>query len=93
LIATVTGSGSNYDVSVSGMTSPGVVIANVIAGAATGNDGQLSLASTSTDNSVSLLLHLHNLVIIKQAAPTVIAAMILVTLFRSLTIQHSLLWE
>ena len=53
LSATVTGSGATYTVSVSGMTGPGVVQASVKAGAATDVAGNTSLASTSTDNSVT----------------------------------------
>ena len=52
-VATVSGSGTAYNVAVTGMTAPGTVIATV-RGAA-GNDASSlpSLASTSTDNSVT----------------------------------------
>jgi SdrD B-like domain len=46
--ATVTGSGTTYNVAVTGMTTTGTVIATIAAGVATGN-----LASTSTDNTVT----------------------------------------
>ena len=50
---TVTGSGTVYNVAVSGMTGPGTVIATVAARAAAGLDGLASPASTSTDNTVT----------------------------------------
>lgn len=50
--AIVTGSGTTYNVAVSGMTGTGTVIATVAAGVAT-NGGQPNLASTSTDNTVT----------------------------------------
>ena len=53
LTAAVSGSGTTYNVAVSGMTGTGTVIANVIAGAATDAAGNASLASTSTDNTVT----------------------------------------
>jgi hypothetical protein len=52
----VTGSGTTYNVAVSGMTRSGTVTATVRAGAARDAAGNLSLASTSTDNTVSYLL-------------------------------------
>lgn len=45
-----------YTVSVSGMTSGGVLTASVVAGAAEDGAGNLSLASTSTDNEVTITL-------------------------------------
>lgn len=51
--ATVTGSGTTYNVAVSGMTGSGTVIASINAGRATGYTGNASLASTSTDNTVT----------------------------------------
>jgi hypothetical protein len=53
LTAVVTGSGPTYTVSVSGMTGPGTVTATIPAGVAQDVAGNLSLASTSTDNSVT----------------------------------------
>ncbi len=50
--ATVTGSGTTYTVSVSGLTTAGPVRADVRAGAATDAAGNASVASTSTDNQV-----------------------------------------
>lgn len=50
--AIVTGSGTTYDVAVSGMTMTGSVIASIAAGVAT-NGGTGNLASTSTDNTVT----------------------------------------
>ncbi len=53
-IATITGSGTTYNVAVSGMTGPGTVIVDIPAGAVeTVADGYLNIASTSTDNTVS----------------------------------------
>jgi hypothetical protein len=53
LTATVTGGPTDYDVAVGGMTSAGTVVATIPAGAALDFAGNASLASTSTDNSVS----------------------------------------
>jgi hypothetical protein len=55
LTASVTGSGADYTVSVSGMTGSGDVVASIPAGAADDVDGDpdASSASTSTDNAVS----------------------------------------
>jgi hypothetical protein len=53
LLASVSGSGALYDIAVTGMTGPGVVIASLSAGAASGSLGAASLASTSTDNTVT----------------------------------------
>ena len=50
--AVVTGSGTTYNVAVSGMTQNGTVIATIAAGGATGANGTNS-ASTSTDNMVT----------------------------------------
>ncbi len=51
--AIVTGSGTTYDVAVSGMTGSGTVIAAISAGAAQDSNGLTNTASTSTDNTVS----------------------------------------
>jgi murein DD-endopeptidase MepM/ murein hydrolase activator NlpD/Ca2+-binding RTX toxin-like protein len=51
--AVVTGSGTTYNVAVSGMTASGTVIASVAAGVATNGAGNTNLSSTSTDNSVT----------------------------------------
>jgi hypothetical protein len=51
--ATVTGSGTTYNVAVSGMTGDGTVIATVAAGKAHDAAGNGNLASTSTDNTVT----------------------------------------
>ena len=53
LTAVVTGTGATYNVAVSGMTTAGNVVVSVLAGAATDAAGNLSLGSTSTDNSVA----------------------------------------
>ena len=50
--ATVTGSGSTYNVAVSGMTGTGTVMASIPAGVVTDGSGNLNPASTSTDNTV-----------------------------------------
>ncbi|MDQ1700259.1 MAG: large repetitive protein [Frankiaceae bacterium] len=52
--ATVTGSGTTYNVAVTGMTAAGTVVASVTAGGATDAAGNGNVASTSTDNSVTL---------------------------------------
>ncbi|MEY2518471.1 MAG: hypothetical protein QOF24_230 [Verrucomicrobiota bacterium] len=49
----VTGSGTTYNVAVSGMTSQGTVIASVAAGAAADGAGNTNNTSTSTDNTVT----------------------------------------
>ena len=51
--AVVTGGPTTYDVAVSGMTADGTVIASIAAGAAADGAGNLSTASTSTDNTVT----------------------------------------
>ena len=51
--ATVTGSGSTYNVAVSGMTTNGTVVASVAASKAVDLVGNLNVASTSSDNSVT----------------------------------------
>ena len=53
LTAAVTGAGTIYNVAVSGMTGSGTVVASVPAGAAADGSGNLSLASTSVDNTVA----------------------------------------
>ncbi len=51
--AVVTGSGTTYNVAVSGMTASGVVTLSVAAGAAHDSAGNANSASTSTDNEVT----------------------------------------
>ena len=51
--AAVSGSGTTYTVSVSGMTVDGTVIADVLANVAVDASGNQNLASTSTDNTVT----------------------------------------
>jgi VCBS repeat-containing protein len=51
--ASVTGSGRDYVVSISGLTGGGTVIASIAAGKASDAAGNANTASTSTDNSVS----------------------------------------
>jgi len=51
--AVVSGSGQDYDVAVSGMTSDGTVIASVPAGGSHDAAGNANTASTSTDNTVT----------------------------------------
>ncbi|HEX4996611.1 MAG TPA: glycosyl hydrolase family 18 protein, partial [Terriglobia bacterium] len=48
----LTGSGANYDVAISGMTSSGNVTASIGAGVATDAEGDPNSASTSNDNTV-----------------------------------------
>jgi hypothetical protein len=52
LVVDVSGSGDTYTVTVTGMTSRGLVVASIPAGAASDAADNLSLASTSTDNTV-----------------------------------------
>ena len=54
--ATVTGSGTTYNVAVTGMTTSGTVIASLAAGVAHDSAGNASLASTTTDNQVSYVM-------------------------------------
>ena len=49
----VSGSGTTYNVAVSGMTGNGTVIASLAAGVAQTGTGNLNTASTSTDNTVT----------------------------------------
>jgi large repetitive protein len=51
--AVITGSGTTYNVAVSGMSGSGTVIATIAAGAATDAAGNENTASTSTDNTVT----------------------------------------
>ncbi|AFY80093.1 Ig-like domain-containing protein [Oscillatoria acuminata] len=51
--ANVTGSGTTYNVAVTGMTGPGTITASVNAGAVTDVAGNISTASTSSDNEVT----------------------------------------
>src|SRR5206468_5443903 len=51
--ATVTGSGTTYNVAVSGMTGDGTVIATIAAGVAHDAAGNGNNASSSTDNNVT----------------------------------------
>jgi hypothetical protein len=51
--AVVTGSGTTYDVAVSGMTIDGTVIATIAANGASDTAGNGNAASTSTDNTVT----------------------------------------
>ena len=53
LLATMTGSGATYSISVTGMTTPGNVVVSVPAGVAMDMQGNLNTASTSTDNTVA----------------------------------------
>src|SRR5207244_3204497 len=50
--ATVTGSGTTYNVSVSGITADGTLVATVPVGGASDAAGNTNAASTSADNSV-----------------------------------------
>jgi hypothetical protein len=53
---TVTGSGSVYNVRISGITSSGQIQANIAVGAARDAAGNLSAASTGTDNVITVNL-------------------------------------
>ncbi|MCB0740710.1 MAG: M36 family metallopeptidase, partial [Chitinophagaceae bacterium] len=53
LVGTVTGTGTTYNVAVSGMTGDGTVIATIPANVCVNTNSDPNLASTSTDNSVT----------------------------------------
>ncbi len=53
LTKVLTGSGTTYDIAVSGMSGSGTVIASLLAGVAHDAVGNASMASTSTDNTVT----------------------------------------
>jgi hypothetical protein len=53
LSASISGTGPTYQVSVSGMTTAGTVVASIPAAAVQDLAGNASLASTSTDNTVT----------------------------------------
>ncbi len=63
--AIVTGSGTTYNVAVSGMTVGGTVIVSIDAGRAQAAAGNANLASTSTDNTVTYNEPLPNTTVIK----------------------------
>ncbi len=52
-VGTVTGSGTTYNVAVTGMTGTGTVVASIAAGVANDTAGNGNAASTSTDNTVT----------------------------------------
>ena len=56
LVATITGSGTTYDVAVTGMASTGKLIASIAAGKAHDSLGLGNTVSTSTDNTVQFNL-------------------------------------
>jgi cyclophilin family peptidyl-prolyl cis-trans isomerase len=56
LVATISGSGTSYDVAVTGMASTGKLTASIAAGTAHDSNGKANLASTSKDNSVQFNL-------------------------------------
>ena len=51
--AIVTGSGTTYNIAVSGMATSGTVLASIAVDKATGSTGNTNEASTSTDNSIT----------------------------------------
>ena len=53
LVGTVTGSGTTYNVAVTGMTGDGTVIATIAAGVAHNGTAQANVASSSSDNTVT----------------------------------------
>ena len=53
LVASISGTGPSYTVSVSGMTSDGVVTISIPAGVVTDSEGNPNIASSSDDNSVT----------------------------------------
>ena len=68
LFPTITGSGADYTVSVTGMRSSGTVVASVKPGAAFDADGFSNTASTSSDNTVTWVPGPAPTVTINQAA-------------------------
>ncbi len=82
--AIVTGGPSTYTVSVSGMTQPGTVTATIPAGAGADTLGTPSLASTSTDNSVTYTPLVPSVTINQgglQADPTNVASVVFSVVF------------
>ncbi len=69
-VAVVTGTGATYTVAVSGMTSAGLLVVNIPAGAAQDVAGNASLASTSTDNQVTYTPDLTPPTVTIDQAPT-----------------------
>lgn len=67
--ASVTGSGTTYNVAVSGMTLSGTVIATIPEDVAQDTAGNLNVASTSTDNTVTFN-------IVAPSSPTVVTNLI-----------------
>jgi hypothetical protein len=68
LVATVTGSGTTYNVAVTGMTGAGTVVPWIPAGVASDAGGNLNTASTGSDNSVTFDPTIGPSVIINSAA-------------------------
>ncbi len=67
--AVISGSGASYSVAVSGMTQTGTVIVNLAAGAAQDTAGNLNVASTSTDQTVTYTDAAAPVVVITSFAP------------------------
>ncbi len=67
--AAVTGSGSTYTVSVTGMTADGTVVASIPAGVADDPSGNDNSASSSTDNTVTYVHRTPPSVSMSSAAP------------------------
>ena len=57
LVVSVAGSGDTYTVTVTGMSSHGLVVASIPAGVVSDAAGNLNPASTSTDNTIAYLGH------------------------------------
>lgn len=72
--ATVTGSGTTYNVAVTGMTTSGTVIAAIGAGVATDVFGNPNNASTSTDNTVTFTTLVNPTVTINQSTTAPVQA-------------------
>ena len=83
LVASVTGTGTTYNVAVSGMTTSGAVVASVVAGAAQNSGSEASLASSSTDNSVAWGLTVTINQATGQADPTAAATINFTVVFSS----------
>ena len=74
LVGAVSGSGTTYTITVTGMTTAGTVVPSLLAGAAVDVGSNPSAASTSTDNTVTWAPIIAPLVVIVPPNVTVVAA-------------------
>lgn len=68
--ATVTGSGTTYNVAATGMTGSGTIIASIAAGVATGATGNTNAISTSTNNIVTYDIVVPIISLVSSGTPT-----------------------